>query len=844
MSDFAFQIVGDASKADRAINEVLSQLDRIDAEARAAGGSLTSSFAAAGSAISKASADARQSADAQRTLAQRMRGMSDELANQERMYQRIHGPAQRYMADLKALDSLLAQNEITVAQYTEQLTKMNRAIDGAPKTAPRAPTAGGGSSPVSGLLGGVRSGAAALGIGVGVGIAAQQIGGLANEFQNLQNRLRYLAGGDMQQVNSMVADLQGVATRTRGDLGATTEAFVRISLATKQMGLSGSETMKLTERLNKAIALSGASGAEAAAGMIQLSQGLASGALRGDELRSVMEQLPGVADVIAQGMGVTRGQLRQLGADGKITAEVIVEAFRKAGDTLDRDFGNTVPTISQSWTVFKNQMMVTAGELDQSLGITSALGSAMSALGAAVQLVVAPLRLVGMAIDALNDVATNGATALAAMAGGAMLLGGPAGALVGLGLVVADVAGVFDGDLGDAYIRAAKLQEEFNKAQTKVFYSMFQGAEATRQAYKEMTELSVRTMIGVEAAEAFARAWQFAAEAQQKMFTGSYAATRLDTVESVSKRFISERIDAVNKAKLELAGLTKAYTDGWIPVDLYRQKKEQLLAVINGTVAAYRREKKVHLDILADIRERIAAEESLARMKQDAQGFRRGEFERQFNTGDAEFKESQERDKELLEAAKEREKREQERIAALTKSWHERLKVIEQANQQFASSFAPIGDAIRDAFMQGELAADSLDQTLRQVSFNLFRFMALQAAASLGGSDAGFAGAILGGVFGNAPGMAHGGVIYEGNGGTDSQLVAIRKSPNERVTVETPSQYLGHLAGPGGGGGAAAGVTLLVMPRNDEREIVSGLSGAAGKTVVADIKRTFRERNA
>ena len=88
------------------------------------------------------------------------------------------------------------------------------------------------------------------------------------------------------------------------------------------------DTARLTETVSKAVAISGASAQAADAALVQFGQALASGTLRGEELNSVMEQTPALAKAIAQGMGITVGQLRSVAAEGKITSQEIVKALR------------------------------------------------------------------------------------------------------------------------------------------------------------------------------------------------------------------------------------------------------------------------------------------------------------------------------------------------------------------------------------------------------------------------------------------------------------------------------------------------------------------------------------
>lgn len=203
---------------------------------------------------------------------------------------------------------------------------------------------------------------------------------LADSYTNLQNRLKLVTEGT-RELNAVTKALFEVSNDTRSSYEATAEVYARTALATKNLGLSQQQTLDFTKSLNQAIILSGASAAEAQAGMIQLSQGMASGTLRGDELRSVLEQLPKVADVIATSMGVTRGELRELGTEGKIGAADILLAFERASDSLDKDFGKTVSTVSQAVTVFVNRLQELIGELDATFKITSSMAAGIKFIG-------------------------------------------------------------------------------------------------------------------------------------------------------------------------------------------------------------------------------------------------------------------------------------------------------------------------------------------------------------------------------------------------------------------------------------------------------------------------------
>lgn len=243
-------------------------------------------------------------------------------------------------------------------------------------------------------------------------LATKQVATLADEFTTLQNRLKTVTDTETELIG-VTEELFDIANRTRSAYEGTVEVFARVGLAAKDLGRDQEELLQFTESLNQAVTLSGASGIEAKAGLIQLSQGLASGALRGDELRSVLEQLPVVADVIAKSLGVTRGELRTLGAEGKISAEIVLDAFKESRIELEERFGEAVPTLSQSFTVLRNNVLEYVGAADDSLTASENLSGIILGLSGNIDELVAGVGTLAVTFAALKLLPV-GANALAA----------------------------------------------------------------------------------------------------------------------------------------------------------------------------------------------------------------------------------------------------------------------------------------------------------------------------------------------------------------------------------------------------------------------------------------------
>lgn len=203
------------------------------------------------------------------------------------------------------------------------------------------------------------------------------LGSMVDTVNNFRNRLSLLtdSSAEAAQIQQTLFD---IAKRTRTEFESTSQVYTRTALAVRTLGISQRETLQFTESLNKATILSGANVREANAALIQMSQALASNRFSGDEFRSVSEQLPFIIDVIGDyGFATkkTRGEVRQLGIEGKLTAAVILKAFREAREDIDSKFAKTIPTLSQSFTVFRVSLMEVIGTMDQALGISHSLAA-------------------------------------------------------------------------------------------------------------------------------------------------------------------------------------------------------------------------------------------------------------------------------------------------------------------------------------------------------------------------------------------------------------------------------------------------------------------------------------
>ena len=176
---------------------------------------------------------------------------------------------------------------------------------------------------------------------------------LSDSLVSMRARLDRMNDG-LQTTQELETMIYQSAQRSRGSFTDTMGLVSQLGTMAGDAFSSSKEIVQFAEQLNKQLALSGASGASAQAAILQLEQGLASGVLRGDELNSVMEQAPALAKSIADYMKVSVGELREMGSQGLITADIVKNALFAAAKDTNAEFEKTPMTWAQVWTVASN----------------------------------------------------------------------------------------------------------------------------------------------------------------------------------------------------------------------------------------------------------------------------------------------------------------------------------------------------------------------------------------------------------------------------------------------------------------------------------------------------------
>ncbi|MBI6547273.1 tape measure protein [Xenorhabdus lircayensis] len=194
-----------------------------------------------------------------------------------------------------------------------------------------------------------------------------------------------------------------IAQNSRAGLDATAALYGRLERATRSYGMSADDVAKLTETVAKGLVVSGATATEASSTMIQFSQAMASGVLRGEEFNSMSENGSRLIAALSDHLGINIGKLRKMAAEGKLTSEVVGKALLAQAGTIAKEFDKTSATMSQSMEMAANNMTKFFG---QSTTAQTALKAFNSTL---------------VTVSENMDLVTGAATALAVVMGSRMV---------------------------------------------------------------------------------------------------------------------------------------------------------------------------------------------------------------------------------------------------------------------------------------------------------------------------------------------------------------------------------------------------------------------------------------
>lgn len=201
----------------------------------------------------------------------------------------------------------------------------------------------------------------------------------ADHYTELSNKIKLVSDSEKQHAQAMAAVFD-ISMKTAQSTQAVSAVYQSFAQNAKELGISQRQVADVTETISKAVAISGASAAEAQNSLTQFGQVLLMGKFRAQEYNSVMTQTPAVMQAIARGLGVTMAQLKAMSDDGELTTDKIISGIERSKASVDELYGKTSTTVSASLQNLSTATEKWVGELDSSLGATEAVASTINVL--------------------------------------------------------------------------------------------------------------------------------------------------------------------------------------------------------------------------------------------------------------------------------------------------------------------------------------------------------------------------------------------------------------------------------------------------------------------------------
>lgn len=209
----------------------------------------------------------------------------------------------------------------------------------------------------------------------------------ADAMQSINSQVRQVTSSETEYL-AVQRQLLDVANNTRASLESTSSLYVSTSRALKDYGYTQQEILQFTEATNNAMTIGGVGAQQQAAALMQLSQALGSGVLQGDEFKSIAEAAPILLDTIAEYMGKSRAEIKKLGGEGELTADVIFKAISGASEKFGEQAAKMPMTMGQALTVFSNNWQSMISKLLNDSGAMSGIASIIKLIADNLNLVV------------------------------------------------------------------------------------------------------------------------------------------------------------------------------------------------------------------------------------------------------------------------------------------------------------------------------------------------------------------------------------------------------------------------------------------------------------------------
>lgn len=455
---------------------------------------------------------------------------------------------------------------------------------------------------------------------------------MAEKMQSMNAQLKFVTNSQYE-FNNAQKELFAIAQNTRASFESTTQLYIKSSQALKDYGYAQKDILKFTETINKAMAVGGVGAKEQASALLQLSQALGSGQLQGDEFKTIAESAPIILDTIAEYMGKSRAEVKKLASEGKITADLLFNAFNGSSAKITEKFNQMPLTFGGAMQQLQNATLKFIGDLDKANGVSGMLAQGISLIAQHFEILAKALIYATGAYIAFNAVAfaqnftkATGGVGLLSSAFGyltTMMRGATVAMMANpLGLLTVAIAGAafaFDAFISDVEVGAATFDATWGDVATAVWddfkdlisdaadWLVTQWDKATASAASSFSSLGVdigsvwetvqsitKTLINsiiglfVGAYQAIVLAWNNFPAAMENL--GVMAVNAL--VDLVQKginsiiQLIKLPIELLNRASSTFGGGNLIDTSGWkVSLDDFKLKASREAEVVGQSIS-------------------------------------------------------------------------------------------------------------------------------------------------------------------------------------------------------------------------------------------------------------------
>jgi tape measure domain-containing protein len=215
--------------------------------------------------------------------------------------------------------------------------------------------------------------------GLAAYLGTREILRYADAWTSLSNKIRIVAK-DHEDLIETRKELIAVSNRSFSSIQGNVTLYQRLAMANRSLNKTQKELIQFTEAVSKSLTISGATGEETRSVLLQLSQGLGSTAVRGEEFRAVMEAAPRLMKALSDSTGLSIQQIKELTAEGKFLSKDFFEAVLKQTAQIEEDFSKIAPTLSQSLAVVGNNLTIFFGKMNDATGVTRGFGKILITL--------------------------------------------------------------------------------------------------------------------------------------------------------------------------------------------------------------------------------------------------------------------------------------------------------------------------------------------------------------------------------------------------------------------------------------------------------------------------------